>query len=161
MSNNSGHYSLGPAQQDKKNLQEGPVHMLNPRITPLWSMGGIKTNQGCMEELHKQGDMEQRSMSWTPGCTKQSQKMSKILNTGTASRKHHSTSPQSQVCREAAQEKHKTHRKKNKPLTAMTRGQQDTASAQTNKKNLRCGNRKGLLGRNDQTHHEHTLPQAL
>ena len=28
----------------------------------------------------------------------------------------------------------------------------DTANKQTNK-NLRCGNRKGLLGRNDQTHH--------
>ena len=62
MPNNSGHYSLGPAQQDKKNLQEGPVHMLNPRITPLWSMGGIKTNQGCMEKLHNHGDMEQRSI---------------------------------------------------------------------------------------------------
>ena len=42
MPNNSGHYSLGPAQQDKKNLQEGPVHMLNPRITPPMEHGGDK-----------------------------------------------------------------------------------------------------------------------
>jgi len=100
--NNSGHYSLGPAQQDKKNLQEGPGHMLNPRINHLWSMGGRKTNQGCMEILHNHGNMENRSISWTPGCTRQSQKMSKIRNTGTARRKHQ-TSPQSHVYNEAAQ----------------------------------------------------------
>ena len=61
--NNSGHYSLGPAQQDyKKNLQEGPVHMLNPRFTPPMEHGGErKTNQGCMEILHNHGNMEHRS----------------------------------------------------------------------------------------------------
>ena len=39
------------------------------------------------------------------------------------------------------------------PVQAQTIGcHQPTLNKQTNK-NLRCGNRKGLLGRNDQTHH--------
>ena len=119
-----GPSTTGP-KQDKKNLQEGPVHMLNPRITPLWSMGGIKTNQGCMEKLHNHGD--KGVLAGLLDAQSRAKRCLRCLRrlAGITILVHNQKYIGKLLSRTT-----KPIGEKIKPLTAMTRGQQDTASAQ-------------------------------